>query len=90
MSATVQSSDTVIGSLCREVDAIRHRCQHLLDAMARCQDGSLFTRLHAELRQLQERRRSLLETACVWRHRGVSDPLALAFLIEIASRPLVC
>jgi hypothetical protein len=87
-TAAITSSDTVIGSLCREVDVIRHRCRHILDAMSRCQDNSLFCRLRSELRQLQGRRRELLETARTWQRRGVQDPLSIAFLIEISSRPL--
>jgi hypothetical protein len=37
---------------------------------------------------LQERRRELLATARAWQRRGVNDPLGMAFLVELASRPL--
>jgi hypothetical protein len=87
-ATTIRGSDTVIGSLCREVDVIRHRCRHILDAMRRCQDSALYCRLSKELRQLQRRRLELLETARIWKRRGVQDPLSIAFLIEISSRPL--
>lgn len=90
MPATVHISDSVVGSLCREVDAIRQRSRVLIEAMARCQSSCLHRRLCRDLAQLQERRRELLATARAWRRRGVSDPLSMAFLIEISSRPIPC
>ena len=79
-------SDSVIGSLCREVDAIRQRCRQLTGAMERCQNRCLLCRLQRELVQLQQRRLALLDSACNWQRRGVGDPLALAFLIEMCQR----
>lgn len=90
MAATISTSDSVIGSLCREVDAIRQRCTHLLIAMRCCQDSCLLDRLRLELQQLQARRRTLLATARRWRQqRCLLDDLALEFLIEISSRSVV-
>lgn len=86
--ATVRTSDSVVGSLCREVDAIRQRSRVLTQAMGRCQHGGLLIRLQRDLAQLQERRRELLATARAWQRRGVNDPLGMAFLVELASRPL--
>jgi hypothetical protein len=88
MSATVAISDSVIGSLCREVDAIRQRCRHLSSAMERCQNRCLRCRLQQELLQLQQRRLALLDSARSWQLRGAGDPMALAFLIEICRRPV--
>jgi hypothetical protein len=87
-SATVRISDSVVGSLCREVDAIRQRSRVLTQAMGRCQHGGLLLRLQRDLAQLKERRRELLATARAWQRRGVNDPLGMAFLVELASRPL--
>lgn len=88
MSASTATSDSVIGSLCREADAIRHRCSHLITAMERCQNQCLLARLQRELLQLQQRRHVLLDSARTWQRRGAHDPLGLAFLIEMCSRPL--
>jgi hypothetical protein len=90
MHATVRTSDSVVGSLCREVDAIRQRSRVLIQAMARCQSRGLLLRLQGDLAQLQARRLELQATARTWQRRGVGDPLGMAFLIEIASRPLPC
>jgi len=88
MGATIATSDSLIGSLCREVDGIRCRCRHLLDAMERCQNRGLSCRLQREFLQLQQRRLTLLQTLRSWQRRGVRDPLALALLIEICRRPV--
>jgi hypothetical protein len=88
--ATVHIADSVVASLCREVDAIRQRSRVVLQAMACCQNSGLLLRLRRDLAQLQERRRELLAIARAWQRRGVADPLGMAFLIEISSRPLPC
>jgi len=88
MKDLVTTSDSVIGSLCREVDGIRHRCRSLLEAMANCNDDSLLCRLRREFQQLSNRRSVLLETAKGMQTNGIEDKLSIAFLIEISSRPL--
>lgn len=86
VSTSVSTADSLIGSLCREAEASRQRCRQVHHGLQSCRDSRLFTRLQAELAQLHERRRCLLATARTWRLRGVGDPLALAFLIELCSR----
>ncbi len=82
----LQRSDSLISSLCREVEAIRSRSLQIHHGIAHCQDRSLLQRLEQEWGQLQARRRELLQVARSWRRRGVADALALEFLMEIASR----
>jgi hypothetical protein len=89
MSATCLISDSLIGSLCREVDAIRHRSRHLLIAMERCQNRCLLCRLQRELTQLQQRRLALLAMVRHWPRQNIHDPLALAFLGEMCQRPFM-
>ena len=88
MKDLVTTSDSVIASLCREVDGIRHRCSSLLEAMPKCNDDNLSCRLKKEFQQLSNRRSRLLETAKAMQFKGVDDKLSIAFLIEISSRPL--
>lgn len=85
---TVTSADSLLGSLCREAETCRRRSRQLLHCLQHCQDDTLFVRLRRELNQLQQRRRDLLGSARSAQRRGVCDPLALAFLIELCSRPL--
>ncbi len=92
MAAPAPSSapcaDSVIGSLCREIDRIRGRATQLLSSLALCQDRTLGRRLQREWGELQERRLAILSTARAWRRRGSADPLAVDFLIEVCRRPL--
>ncbi|TVS06218.1 MAG: hypothetical protein EA413_04840 [Cyanobium sp. PLM2.Bin73] len=85
---TVTSAESLLGSLCREADTCRLRSRQLLHCLRRCQDENLFVRLRRELDHLHRRRRDLLSAARSWQRRGVGDPLALAFLVELCSRPL--
>ncbi|MGB5134829.1 MAG: hypothetical protein WBN89_06600 [Prochlorococcaceae cyanobacterium] len=88
MHTCVTTGDSLIASLCREVDGLRLRSRQLHDCMHRCQDSPLFERLRLELDQLQRRRRCLHDCARSWRREQLSDPLALDFLLELCSRPL--
>ena len=81
-------SESLLGSLCREVDQLRGRARQLSASLERCQNRSLLLRLGRERIQLMRRRKELLEIARSWRRRGGGDPLAIEFLIEVASRPL--
>jgi hypothetical protein len=84
----MQMSDTVIGSLWREAAGLRQRCTQLMGAMGGCQDIRLLARLRREFAELEQRRRELLQMARAWQGRGVSEPLGLDLLVEIASRPV--
>ncbi|MBM5825214.1 MAG: hypothetical protein FJ054_07610 [Cyanobacteria bacterium M_surface_10_m2_119] len=84
----VRTSDSLLASLCREVEAVRQRSQQLRAAIDRCQHQGLLARLRADLAGLQARRLELQALARGWQRRGGADPLALAFLVEISSRPL--
>lgn len=88
MSAGVTIADSLIGSLCREVDGIRTRCRLVLEALERCQNSALTCRLQRELRDLQQRRRAVLQAARSWQRLSAGDSLALSFLIELCRRPL--
>ncbi len=81
-------SESLLGSLCREVDQLRGRARQLSTSLERCQDRSLLLRLGRERIQLARRRQELLEIARSWHRRGDGDALAIEFLIELASRPL--
>ena len=89
MAATLHTSDTVIASLCREVDGIRQRCRLLVSDLSRCQDSALLERLRRERQVLQGRSREVLQLARDWQRQGVQDPLGLAFLIELSQRCLL-
>ncbi len=86
--SVAQHSDSLIGSLCREVDALRSRVVQLSHALVRCQNSTLWRRLHQERQRLLERRHELLQVARIWQSQEMRDPLAIEFLVEITSRPM--
>jgi hypothetical protein len=88
MTARVAIADSLIGSLCREVDGIRQRCRLVLEALERCQNRPLTCRLQRELRDLQQRRLAVLQAARNWQRLNTRDSLALALLIELCRRPV--
>ncbi len=89
VSPTGAPSDSLVGSLCRELDQLRQRSRQLADALGRCRDGRLFCRLRGELLQLEGRRRELQSTIEGLKRGGLRDALSLAFLLELSRRPLV-
>ena len=88
MKDLVTTSDSVIASLCREVDGIRHRCSSLLESMAKCNDENLSCRLKKEFQLLRNRRQALFKIANEMQYNGLADKLSIEFLLEISSRTL--
>ena len=87
MPAITKTSDSLIGSLCREVDRMRQRYSQLAALSRTCSNPGLLQRLKAEWLQLEQRREELLSTARRWRQqRCCSDALGLEFLIELCER----
>lgn len=89
MSPSVCSSDSLIGSLCREAATIRAHTGQICTATAHCQDPQLLNRLERERRRLQRRRDELKTIAHQLRQQRGIDRLALDFLIELCSRPML-
>ena len=86
--STRRPSDSLVGSLCWEVDGLRRRASQVLEGIGRCHDGPLLERLRRELASLQGRHRELQRTA---RSLAVSTPrdsLSVALLLELTRRPL--
>ena len=88
MDATVRRSESLVASLCHEAEGLRGRGRQLLASLGRCQDPGLLHRLERELIELQARRRELLHIARRCSSQPLCEPLSLAFLSELAARPL--
>lgn len=84
----LRPSDSLVGSLCREMDRLRQRWCQVRDQQGRCLEAGLAARLAAELNQLQQRRRELQHSVRALGRSAVQDPLGLAFLEELTRRPL--
>lgn len=82
------TSESLIGSLCREMDHARGRAAVVCSGLLSCQNDGLRLRLQHEWVQLQQRRASILKLARGWRGSGCVDPLCVEFLMEVCRRPL--
>jgi len=81
-------SDSLVGSLCRELVNLRERARQLVGDLARCRDAGLFCRLRGELLRLEARRRELQRTIQGLQGSGLRDGMSAAFLVELSRRPL--
>jgi hypothetical protein len=89
MSALTCTSDSLIGSLCREAERIGQRCSQLSATLQTCRNLELSLRLRLEVQQLQQRNQVLLTLARSWRSgRNHRDLLTLDLLIELCRRTL--
>ncbi len=82
------NSNTVTGSLCREVDSLRARCASIIHSLIQCQNLSLKVRLQNELYSLENRRTELLKTAYLMLDKDFCDYLSIKLLIELCRRPI--
>jgi hypothetical protein len=88
MSTTCQASDSLIGSLCREMAALRQGWLLLQGHLGVCRDAQLRLRLHREAARLQRRRLDIQGLARTMARLPLRDPLGASFLLELARRPL--
>ncbi len=86
---TITRSESVIGSLCREVESIRCRGRSISNSILNSKDGILISRLNSEFKLLQKRRFELINSVNKLRHSELSDNLSLDFLNEILKRGLI-
>ena len=87
MAALSSTSDSLIGSLCREAEWIRSRSTQLSRLIQGCRDAALSRRLKLESQTLSDRRHELLGVAQRWRlGKQNLDALTLDFLIELCRR----
>ncbi len=90
MTSPTRTSDSLIGSLCREMVALRQGWQLLNGHLAACGDPQLRLRLRREALVLQRRRLAIQGLARTMARLPLRDPLGATFLLEVASRPLPC
>lgn len=90
MTTTTQTSESLIGSLCREMAALHQSWQLLNGHLSACRDAQLHRRLRREAERLQRRRLDIQRLASTVARLPLRDPLGASFLLEVASRPLPC
>lgn len=87
MATTTQTSESLIGSLCREMAHLRQSWRLLNGHLNTCCDTRLRLRLSQEATRLQCRRQEIQRLAGTLAGLPLHDPLGAAFLVEIAGRP---
>ena len=88
LNITTKTSDSVISGLCREVDYIRNRSNHLVQDILQSNNYRLISRLKNEHEYLKSRQKEINLLARHWQnsYKVYKDELSLEFLIEISSR----
>jgi hypothetical protein len=89
MAVVSTCAESVIGSLCKEIDCTRGRAAVVLRDLLNCRNEGLRRRLRQEWLELQRRQTSILNLARSWRESSTVDSLSIEFLMEVCSRPLV-
>ena len=88
MKNTLSISDSLIGSLCRELDFIRNRYRSINLSLTYCRDKYLKRRLFKELEVLEARKDELSSISSLFSESKESVDLSSLFLIELCKRSL--
>ncbi len=86
MNTTFTISDSLIGSLCREIDSIRNRVQGIVNTKHSTLDNRLKSRLEEEMISLRQRQHEIMISLENYVDSKNSDNLSIQFLIELSKR----
>ncbi|KGG15201.1 MULTISPECIES: hypothetical protein [unclassified Prochlorococcus] len=87
MNKSLTISDSLIGSLCREIEYIRHRYKTVTISLQNSKDKILRERLLNEIISLKQRRLELIDISEQFRSKFQSS-ISKLFLYELCNRPL--
>ena len=79
------SSESLVLSLCKEVEYIKSRSKNIINSLKTCQNKILTTRLRSELNTLNESRLKILSIAENMFMKNV-DELSFELLLELTKR----
>jgi len=88
-ATTLRCSETFVGSLCKEVDNIRIRCNQITYSIQSSNNKILVLRLRQEFNRLVTRKKNIFHIAKRINENHLTDPLSLEFLLEISGRPIL-
>ncbi len=89
MKTKFSTSDSVIGSLCRELEKITNRSESINYSINHCQSKSLILRLKKELNELRERRSYINNITKNIELNYELDKLSIELLNELIGRSLI-
>ena len=78
-------SESIVFSLCKEIEFIKIRSKNINSALKTCQNKSLSKRLKIELDKLNKKRLKILSISEIM-FKTNSQDLSLEFLLEITKR----
>ncbi len=87
MEKTLHVSDSLIGSLCREVEYVRNRYKNIKTSLLQCKNLSLKKRLGDEIDSLKQR---IYELKQISRKltKGSEYCLSISFFHALCNRPI--
>ncbi len=88
MRSTLEVSESLIGSLCREIEYIRGRYKVISTLIVRSNDEILKLRLRNESSKLKERKKELELISDDIRNNYPVEEISSQFLNEVIKRPL--
>ena len=88
MYKTYSLSDSIVGSLCREIDYLQSRSTSIIRSLNTCQSNTLIKRLKEELSSHKERLESIQKISKSMLNKNNPDELSIEFLIEMSNRRL--
>tara|TARA_B100000131_G_C17850201_1_gene505600 strand:+ start:84 stop:347 length:264 start_codon:yes stop_codon:yes gene_type:complete len=86
MEKTYSVSESLVGSLCKEIEFIRKKTRFIRDSLINCNDKSLKIRLLQELETHKNRRNELFSISSLLKSQKSSDNLSSLFLMELYRR----
>jgi len=89
MKSKFSTSDSIIGSLCREIQCIDTRSKIITNSIVNTNNKKLITRLKRELSELKKRLQVIQDLSRVIVSQGNVDKLSIEFLEELIGRNLI-
>tara|TARA_Y100001968_G_C19327316_1_gene702418 strand:+ start:735 stop:1013 length:279 start_codon:yes stop_codon:yes gene_type:complete len=86
MEKLLSPSESVVGSLCREIEYIKLRSISINKSLNNCQSILLIKRLKKELVSLSNRKESIEKISDSLMKINTEDKLSIEFLVEISKR----
>ncbi len=85
MNKALTTSESLIASLCREIEHIRYRYTMIINSLDSCKDKLLKERLKLEINKLSIRKDEIKKITNTLSNK---EDLSILFLIELTERPL--
>ncbi len=82
-------SDSLVSSMCRELDYIKFRSQSIRNSLYNCQNKLLVIRLRNELINLNNRKESIRKLSLIIKQNSSQNTLSIDLLVEMIRRTLI-